>query len=193
MLNNGDKLIVTKKVASFLDKGDIAKVINVNDDGIITFAFGNNFVHMGVMSHDEASEHFEVMQEKKTAPTVTQEHIDEIMSNSTFEVDTLFNKCTMVACQLPNGFVIVESSACVSPENYDYKMGEEICMKKIKDKIWELEGYRLQSELYEMNKPDCDKHDYEDCDCYNCEDYDDCEEPYCDFCDDCDCPCHPNF
>ena len=28
MLNNGDKLIVMKKVANFLDKGDIAKVIN---------------------------------------------------------------------------------------------------------------------------------------------------------------------
>lgn len=191
MLNNGDKLVVVKKVASFLDKGDIAKVISVNDDGIITFAFGDNFVHMGVMSHDEAYEHFEVMPEK-TAPTITQEHIDEIMENSTFDVDTLFGKCTMVACKLPNGFVIVEYSACVSPENYDYKMGEEICMKKIKDKIWELEGYRLQSELYEMNKSNCNKCDYEDCDCYNCEDYDDCEEPYCDFCDDCECPCHPN-
>lgn len=157
MLNNGDKLVVVKKVASFLDKGDIAKVINVNDDGIITFAFGDNFVHMGVMSHDEAYEHFEVMPEK-TAPTITQEHIDEIMENSTFDVDTLFGKCTMVACKLPNGFVIVEYSACVSPENYDYKMGEEICMKKIKDKIWELEGYRLQEELYreKMNEePSC--------------------------------------
>ena len=191
MLNNGDKLVVVKKVASFLDKGDIAKVINVNDDGIITFAFGDNFVHMGVMSHDEAYEHFEVMPEK-TAPTITQEHIDEIMNNSTFDVETMFHKCTIVACQLPNGFVIVESSACVSPENYDEKMGFDICMKKIKDKVWELEGYRLQSELYGMNKSDCDKCDYEDCDCYNCEDYDDCEEPYCDFCDDCECPCHPN-
>lgn len=191
MLNNGDKLVVVKKVASFLDEGDIAKVVNVNEDGIITFAFGDNFVHMGVMSHDEAYEHFEVMPEK-TAPTITQEHIDEIMNNSTFDVETMFHKCTIVACKLPNGFVIVESSACVSPENYDEKMGFDICMKKIKDKVWELEGYRLQSEIYEMNKSDCDKCDYEDCDCYNCEDYDDCEEPYCDFCDDCECPCHPN-
>lgn len=191
MLNNGDKLVVVKKVASFLDEGDIAKVVNVNEDGIITFAFGDNFVHMGVMSYDEAYEHFEVMPEK-TAPTITQEHIDEIMNNSTFDVETMFHKCTIVACKLPNGFVIVESSACVSPENYDEKMGFDICMKKIKDKVWELEGYRLQSEIYEMNKSDCDKCDYEDCDCYNCEDYDDCEEPYCDFCDDCECPCHPN-
>ena len=181
MLNNGDKLIVVKKVASFLDKGDIAKVVNVNDDGIITFAFGDNFVHMGVMSHDEAYEHFEVMP-KKTAPAITQEHIDKIMENSTFDVDTLFGKCTMVACKLPNGFVIVESSACVSPENYDYKMGEEICMKKIKDKIWELEGYRLQEELYRASVAEHDNWDEEgweddeedddDCECCDC---DDCE------------------
>ena len=180
MLNNGDKLVVVKKVASFLDKGDIAKVVSVNEDGIITFAFGDNFVHMGVMSHDEAYEHFEVIP-KKTAPAITQEHIDKIMENSTFDVDTLFGKCTMVACKLPNGFVIVESSACVSPENYDYKMGEEICMKKIKDKIWELEGYRLQEELYRASVVEHDNWDEEgweddeeddDCECCDC---DDCE------------------
>lgn len=183
MLNNGDKLVVVKKVASFLDKGDIAKVINVNDDGIITFAFGDNFVHMGVMSHDEAYEHFEVMP-KKTAPTITQEHIDKIMENSTFDVDTLFGKCTMVACKLPNGFVIVESSACVSPENYDYKMGEEICIKKIKDKVWELEGYRLQEELYRESvaeqsneDDDWDEDDWDEEDEYD-DDEDDCEWNY---------------
>ena len=183
MLNNGDKLVVVKKVASFLDKGDIAKVISVNDDGIITFAFGDNFVHMGVMSHDEAYEHFEVMP-KKTAPTITQEHIDKIMENSTFDVETLFGKCTTVACKLPNGFIIVESSACVSPENYDYKMGEEICIKKIKDKVWELEGYRLQEELYRASvaeqsneDDDWDEDDWDEEDEYD-DDEDDCEWDY---------------
>lgn len=50
---------------------------------------------------------------------------------------------------LPNGFVIVESSSCVDPANFDMKVGEEICMDRLVNKIWELEGYKLQSKLTE--------------------------------------------
>ena len=99
--------------------------------------------------------------------------IDEIIENSAFDVKTVFDKCTIVTCKLPNGFVIVESSACVSPENYDEKIGMEICLKKIKDKVWELEGYRLQQYLWEEELDECD------CCC------DECEEPFCDCEDNC--------
>lgn len=85
------------------------------------------------------------------APTVTSERINEIMNNSIINAYTVFDKCTVVSCQLPNGFVIVESSACVSPENYDEEMVIDICMEKITDKVWELEGYRLQEELYSID------------------------------------------
>ena len=50
---------------------------------------------------------------------------------------------------LKNGFVIVESSSCVSPENYDADIGKEICRERALNKIWELEGYKLQSKLYQ--------------------------------------------
>lgn len=79
--------------------------------------------------------------------TVTQQQVMDIFTSSKFEVTTIFNKCTVVTCQLPNGFIIVESSACVDPENYDEKLGYEICRERIINKIWELEGYKLQSEL----------------------------------------------
>lgn len=149
MLNNGDKLIVTKKVAPFLNEGDIVEVTNVTEDGIISFAFGNGNMHMGVMNMAEFEAHFKKMEEKEEAPAITEEYINEIMENSEFDVETMFHKCTVVSCHLPNGFVITESSACVSPENYNEELGIEICMKKIKDKIWELEAYRLQQWLWE--------------------------------------------
>ena len=41
---------------------------------------------------------------------------------------------------LRNGFEIIETSTCV-----DAQLGEEICMKKIKDKIWYLLGFLLQT------------------------------------------------
>lgn len=173
MLTNGDKLIVTKKVASFLDEGDIVEVINVTDDDIISFAFGENFMHMGVMNTAEFENHFkkvEDMAAKVEIPTITEDYIREIMENSEFETHTVFNKCTVVSCRLPNGFVITESSACVNSEDYDVKLGEEICINKIADKIWELEAYRLQQWLWEEEMIDSNS---EDCphgcdDCVNC-------------------------
>ena len=56
--------------------------------------------------------------------------------------------------QLPNGFVLTESSACVDPANYDEKLGYEICIKKLTERVWELEGYLLQNELHKKSLPD---------------------------------------
>jgi Phage protein (N4 Gp49/phage Sf6 gene 66) family len=76
--------------------------------------------------------------------TVTKEQIDLLILNSEIDVETKFNKTTIVTCKLPNGFIIVESSSCVDPANYDEELGYEICLKRIENKVWELEGYVLQ-------------------------------------------------
>ncbi len=86
-----------------------------------------------------------------TQNTVTKEQVEKIISKSTMDVKTVFDKCTIVTCVLPNGFVIVEYSACVDPKNYDENIGAKICLEKIKDKIWELEGYKLQYQLKKDN------------------------------------------
>lgn len=87
----------------------------------------------------------------KTEPidkkSLTQEEIDDIIKESEIITMTMFDKTTIVIAKLPNGFVIVESSSCVSPENYDVAVGKEICMERIENKIWELEGYALQKKL----------------------------------------------
>ena len=190
MLNIGDKLIVTKTVAPFLVEGDIVKVTDVTDEGVISFAFGDDFINMGVMSNNEYEKHFEKIEEEfeeNEGLTITQEYVSEIMNNSSFDVSTVFNKCTVVSCKLPNGFVITESSACVNPENYDKNIGMDICMKKIEDKVWELEAYRLQQYLYERNLNDCNCCCDECCnDCEECDEKCDDECYYSDLdCDDC--------
>ncbi|MEK4152306.1 Gp49 family protein [Carnobacterium sp. FSL E2-0243] len=82
--------------------------------------------------------------------TVTQEKIDTILIGSTFETfHRVFGKQCIVVAELPNGFTIVGESACVDPANYDNKIGFELAIKKIKDRLWELEGYKLQNELYQ--------------------------------------------
>jgi len=79
--------------------------------------------------------------------TVTQDKIDEIFKKSKVSEFISFGKCLIVSCQLPNGFIIVENSACVDVANFDKVMGRDICTDRIKNKIWELEGYKLQCEL----------------------------------------------
>lgn len=115
----------------------------------------------------------------RTKNTVTQNMVDNILEEAKFIIDSVFDKCTIVTCQLPNGFVIVESSSCVDPANYDEDMGIDICMKNIERKVWELEGYKLQDKLGNLagasddakidDELDCDG-DCEHCDLYDGDD-----------------------
>lgn len=80
---------------------------------------------------------------------VTQEHINDLLSKSKYEVATFNNKTTVVVLTLPNGFSITESSSCIDPSNYDEDLGKKLCMERIENKLWELEGYLLQQLKYE--------------------------------------------
>ena len=81
--------------------------------------------------------------------SVTQETIDQLLAGSEIHAETIFDKATIVAVKLPSGFVLTESSGAVDSANYDKEIGKSICLDKIKDKLWELEGYRLQTKLQE--------------------------------------------
>lgn len=81
--------------------------------------------------------------------SVTKEDVDNILANTFIKTEKYGDKTTVVKATLPNGFVIIADSSCVDPKNFDMSIGEQECMKKIEDKIWELEGYRLQCEISE--------------------------------------------
>ena len=89
----------------------------------------------------------------KTRNRVTVDQIDKIVAATNFKTETVYGKTTIVTAKLPNGFVIVESSACVDPANYDEELGAAICRERIINKIWELEGYKLQDEFYRKSQP----------------------------------------
>jgi len=83
---------------------------------------------------------------KTSAPSISQEMVDDFIAHT--EVITMGDKNTVVRAVLKNGFEIVESSACVSAENYDEAYGAKICMEKIKDKVWILLGFLLQTAIH---------------------------------------------
>lgn len=88
---------------------------------------------------------------KADQPSISQEMVDHFIQN--WRTDTLGDKTTIVRAVLRNGFEIVETSSCVSPENYDERVGQELCMKKIKDKVWELLGFLLQTAVNGVTGP----------------------------------------
>lgn len=204
VINKGDKLVAIKTIP-LLNKGEIVEVTDVNDEtGIISFTYGDNFVGKGMMSFSKCEECFEklIEYENNTVPTVTSELVEKIMECSTFNVSTVFDKCTIVACQLPNGFVIVESSVCTSPENYNKDEDIDICLDKIFNKILELESYKLQNMLA-TNNPEtencfstcsCGCWGCDDCYCVDDEEFDECLDTDldCDDCTDYDCPYNRN-
>lgn len=81
--------------------------------------------------------------------SVTQEQIKGLLDKSEIKTETVYDKVTIVSCKLPNGFVITEASGAVDKKNYDENIGKEICMQRIENKLWELEGYALSKALYE--------------------------------------------
>jgi hypothetical protein len=143
MVKSGDTIILRKPMGACTNVGEKCKVQSVID-GVINFTFGGG-LHLGCMSADELEKYFTVCK----APTITDDDIEDIIEHTKFKTFTVFDKCTVVVAELPNGFILTESSACVSPENYDADEGYDICFGKIEDKIWELEGYRLQQKVYE--------------------------------------------
>lgn len=189
MINNDSFLSPMKVGDEFTIKmTGYGVVVLSSDDGKTTYTISENLFYKNftVVENEEN-------EEENTSVSVTSEHIEDIMNRSKVSVHTAFDKCTIVVCQLPNGFVITESSACVDPKNYDEKLGVEICMKRIVDKVWELEGYKLQSELYENsnNEYGCDCEC--GCDCNSCPYCEDEDDEGCDGdCENCDKNCVNN-
>lgn len=80
---------------------------------------------------------------KADQPSISKEMVDAFIDK--VEVQTMGEKTTVVRAVLKNGYELVCSSACVSPENYSEEMGKDICLSKIKDQVWGLLGFLLQT------------------------------------------------
>lgn len=95
------------------------------------------------------SSHFHIPCEEGKQPTITDEIVDKFIKS--YEVFKVGDKTTVAVATLVNGFVITESSSCVSPDNYDEELGAKICKKKVRDKVWFLLGFLLQCSLSGFN------------------------------------------
>lgn len=58
--------------------------------------------------------------------------------------------CLLTICVLvlKNGFTVLGSSACVSPEVFDAEIGRSIAREDAIEKLWPLLGFSLKERLY---------------------------------------------
>ena len=97
----------------------------------------------------------ELPETSKVAPRVTQDQIDQL--HCSLRVLTHHfpgTTSTIAVAALPDGFVAgVGHSACVSVENFDPAVGEQIAKRNAlnaaREKLWELEGYALRNRMQE--------------------------------------------
>lgn len=86
---------------------------------------------------------------------ITAEEVEDLVERSKLEFADLGLKTTVLVATLPNGFEVCVSSSCVDPANYDPELGRTFCRTKLVDKVWELEGYLLQSQLDDLGEVEC--------------------------------------
>lgn len=77
------------------------------------------------------------------ADSITEEMVLSLLGD--IRTETLGQKTTVVHATLANGFEIVESSSCVDPANYSEELGVQICLERIRNRVWYLLGFLLQT------------------------------------------------
>ena len=101
----------------------------------------------------------EIQAKGLNAPRITPEHINDLMERVIFNtVVPEGTTSTFAHAYLDGKFHLATGhSACVSPENFDAEIGQKIALNKAeamaKDKLWELEGYRLYACLTDSTQP----------------------------------------
>lgn len=79
--------------------------------------------------------------QRDNPPSITEDVVTDFIVKKT--VTTMGDRTTVVQARLANGYILTESSSCVDPRNYDPSIGEDICVQRIRSRVWELLGFLL--------------------------------------------------
>ena len=98
----------------------------------------------------------EIVSNGLTYPRITNDEIEEKMKQVKYDCHIVSGTTTtVITAYIPmqhiNFSLCTEIMACVDPRNFNKELGEkygiEKAAKSAKDKLWELEGYRLASQI----------------------------------------------
>lgn len=88
---------------------------------------------------------------KNKGPKLTREEIVATINKTQYHrfPDTTTTICALT---LTNGYVVTGESACISAENFNELLGNDIAYGNAVEKIWNLEGYLLKQRLFCFGK-----------------------------------------
>lgn len=80
--------------------------------------------------------------------------LDDLEALVSDELYHFFPGTTLTVCCLilDTGFTVTGESACIDPANFDPETGRRIARNEAINKLWQLEGYRQQTALYELGE-----------------------------------------
>jgi hypothetical protein len=79
--------------------------------------------------------------------SIPESTVEEVILQSDIHVEKTGHKTTVLHAILPNTFEVTVTSACNEPADYDKEVGRKICMRRLKDKVWELMAYEAHGGL----------------------------------------------
>lgn len=146
-VQKGDKIRLVRPTSKFKSVGEIFTVTNTVVHGIVITSDTSG--EKAIFSDAELRHYFEKVDVKESVRKVSEEKIDKMLSESKKVFSKTLDKTTVVAVRLPNGFEMVESSSCVDPKAYSDEIGKEICLQRIRERLFEMESYHIQAMEYE--------------------------------------------
>lgn len=149
MFKKNEKVKLVRPINKLQKVGEVFTISNIIGHIIVIISEETGeeiaILDVGISTYFEKVED---LADDKPLKGVSYEKIEKLMAEANINVTTFFGKTTVVVAQFPNGFVITESSSCVDPRAYDEEYGKQICLKRIKERLWEMEGYLLQEQKH---------------------------------------------
>lgn len=143
----GDKIKLIKPMGVFTNVGEICEVVDVNEDGVISFRFGENREHLGCMSYNEFEKYFELV--KKNTWTIweaykfTYNNLEGSNKNIWVEYRTNGKVVQLRTCDYEKDKFVKASSTCNSTDDFLLEKGLVIAEKRLIIKLLnkELDRY----------------------------------------------------
>ena len=141
-----DKLKMIKPITCDMSLGDYKntyfEVVGISEDEIITLKPDSTTIIC--ITYDKLFEHFNLVDKAKLF--IDNNYIDKMLKDAETVSFTLFDCQTVVSVKLPNGLILTETSTFADAYCYDFELGKQICIKKIKEQIENMELYRIFEE-----------------------------------------------
>lgn len=75
---------------------------------------------------------------------VSEETVERFLDRGRLRAMELDDKTVLARADTLTGFTQYETSACVDPKNFDFQIGKDICIGRIKETLWKCLGFVVQ-------------------------------------------------